>query len=192
MRHFRLISNQIDVAPLVSQIDSHPELWDQHRVRTEIEGGPFWKTSDIWCRYRALAELTSIPRFMEPHFAEWYPCVGVLPDAKKIALDLLSATRAEYLGGVLITRIPAGGRIKPHDDRGSWHAEFCNLKIYVPLKSNERCVNYCGGDSVVMEPGTAWEFNNLVTHSVVNDGDCERWTLIVCLRKEPPYQTVRP
>lgn len=184
MRHFRLIRDGIDVEPLIRQIEAHPELWDERQIRTQAKAGPFSGTSDIWVRYRAIEELTSLPKFMEPHFAVWYPCAEtMIPAAKEIALDLLAETRAEYLGGVLITKIPAGGKIKPHDDRGSWHAEFCNQKVYVPLKGNDRCINYCGGEQVVMFPGTAWEFNNLVTHSVVNGGDTDRWTLIVCLRK---------
>jgi hypothetical protein len=35
-----------------------------------------------------------------------------------------------------------------------------------------------------MKPGEAWTFDNLRTHSVENNGDTERVTLIVCARTE--------
>ena len=88
------------------------------------------------------------------------------------------------LGGILLTKIPPGCQVKPHHDRGRWHAEFYNRKIYIPLKTNDRCVNHCEDESVVMGGGQAWWFDNLVTHSVVNDGDDERITAIICLRTE--------
>jgi hypothetical protein len=35
-----------------------------------------------------------------------------------------------------------------------------------------------------MRAGDAWTFDNLKTHSTVNDGSCDRVTLIISLRVE--------
>jgi len=94
----------------------------------------------------------------------------------------MQTVKAVELGGILITRIPAGASVKPHHDRGSWHAEFFDRKTYVIVKANERCVNTFEDEEVVMRTGEAYLFNNLVTHSVRNDGDSERITLIICMR----------
>jgi uncharacterized cupin superfamily protein len=96
----------------------------------------------------------------------------------------MARVNAVYLGGILITRIPPGGCVKPHHDRGSWHAETMNTKVYVGLRSNPQCINRCEGEQIVIAPGDAVTFNNLLTHSVENNGETDRMTLIVCMRVE--------
>lgn len=181
MKHFNKLADY-DVAPVMAQLDARPDLWDARRDRTKAH--TFRQTSDIWVRYRPLAELTEPKKFAEPHFATWYPAWHALPALRPIVFSLMAKTEAVYLGGILITRIPAGGSIEPHHDRGSWHAEYLNTKVYVPLRANERCINRCLDEQIVISPGEAVSFNNLVTHSVHNNGDTERVTLIVCLRCE--------
>lgn len=182
MKHFKLIADGFDLEPLRQQIEARPDLWNVNKDR--LGGGTFAGTSDQWLRYRERSELTSPEKFLEPHFAVNYPSWYALPAAQDICFELMRRVRGVYLGGVLISRIPAGGEVKPHNDKGSWHSEFMNCKIYVPVMTNERCVNYCGDESVVMRVGQAVSFDNLVTHSVVNRGDTDRMTLIVCIRVE--------
>ncbi len=186
MSNFIKLKSGIDVSGIVSQLDAHPELWNANDERTR-EASPHYAIPDIWVRFRAHGELTTPGAFREPHFAEFYPAWHALPALEPIVFDIMASVRprAVYLGGILITKIPPGGAVKPHNDRGGWHAEFHNTKVYVALKSNPRCVNYCDGDSVVMEPGDAVIFNNLLEHSVENNGVSDRVTLIICLRTEP-------
>lgn len=179
-RHLERIASGINVGPALAQLNAHPELWNEHPNRT-AENSPHYGIPDIWLRYRPLEELTSPERFREPHFATFYPAWYALPALTPIVFGLMAKVRATYLGGILITKIPPGCRVKPHDDRGSWHAEAMNCKVYVPLQANERCVNYCENDSAVMRAGEAWTFNNLLHHSVENNGDTDRITLIVCM-----------
>ena len=179
--HFRRIAKDIDVAPLLAQIDARPGLWNLYGGRTN-PGSPHYGVDDIWVRYRTLKELTTAESFREPHFAVCYPAWHVLSALQPIVFDLMARTRAFYLGGILITRIPPGGEVKPHHDRGSWHAEFCNCKVYVGLRSNPQCTNHCEDESIVIGPGEAVTFNNLLVHSVENRGTTERITAIVCMR----------
>ncbi len=180
MSNFELIAQGIDVAPLLGQLDRHPELWNVHSGRRR-ENSPHFDIPDIWVRFRAWGELTSPNDFDQPHFAAFYPAWDVLTALHAIVFDLMAETRATYLGGILITHIPPGKSVKPHADAG-WHPSHHNLKIYVPIQSNPDCVNYCGGESVAMNAGEAWSFDNQVEHSVVNAGDTDRYTAIICLR----------
>ena len=181
MEHFTKIRSGLDVAPLRAQIEARPDLWNVNGARISSDN-PFSGTSDQWLRYRAPEDLNGPDDYRQPHFAVNYPSWHALPAAQEIVFDLMRTVRAVHLGGVLLTKIPAGGRIKPHHDRGSWHAEKMNCKIYVPVSANEKCVNYCGGESLVIRPGDAVSFNNLITHSVENNGETDRITLIICMR----------
>lgn len=178
------ICGGIDVAPLVALLDAQPALWDAHPERRVAPGSPHAGMTDIWVRYRAREELTCPQAYNEPHRPVWYPAWKALePGLRPIVATVVDIERPAELGGILITRIPPGGRIGWHDDRGGWHAEYYDRKVYVPLRANDRCVNYCADERVVMLPGTCWHFNNLLPHAVENGGDTERITLIICMRR---------
>jgi hypothetical protein len=173
-----------DVRGLSYQLATQPELWNERPQRL-YQSGPFNATDDIWVRWRPENELIGPQSYLEPHFATWYPAWHRLPALQPMVFDLMARLSATHLGGILVTRVPAGREVKPHDDRGSWHAEFYTTKVYVVIENNEHCVNRCGGEEVVMAPGEAWEFDNLVTHSVVNNGQSDRVSAIICMKTEP-------
>lgn len=181
MRHFGLITRGIDVLPLALALQRQPELWNANQER---KVGPHAAMSDIWIRYRPREELKTPQDYKGPHVPVWYPAYYSLPQLRPIIFGLMQRVESVHLGGVLITKIPPGGRIEPHDDRGSWHAEYHNCKIYVPIQTNDECVNVCEDEAVCMQLGEAWTFNNLVTHSVENQGIDDRITLIICCRCE--------
>lgn len=181
MKYFELIDT-FDVSALAEQVSQCQDLWDAHNNRT---GHDIFKgTSDIWVRYRNPKELHFPADFAAPHFAVFYPAWYRLPALKPIVHSLMCREHALHLGGIMITKIPPNGRVKPHHDRGGWHAEFYKRKIYVPILTNSYVVNRCEDEIVVMETGEAWYFNNLVEHEVVNTGDTDRITLIVCMNTE--------
>jgi hypothetical protein len=183
MRNFLRIAAGIEVLPLMLDLYRQSELWDAHRARTDGPGS-FVGTSDIWVRFRDPAELTRPESYAEPHVPVWYPAWHALPHLRPIVFGLMARCEAVQLGGVLITRVPPGQQVAPHDDRGRWHPTFFTTKAYVPLATNPQCYSTCGDERVVMECGSAWLFNNLLTHSTVNDGDTDRITLIVSMRVE--------
>lgn len=183
MKHFARIATGLNVAPALLQVEAQPELWDRDTERMTVPDSPHAQSSDMWLRFRPRAELTSRQSFAEPHFAAFWPAWHALPGLHPIVFHIMAMLGAVYLGGILMTRIPAGCKILPHIDRG-WHPEFNATKAYVILKANERCVNHCLDEQVVMRPGEAWLFNNLITHSVDNDGDSERIAMVITMRVE--------
>jgi len=95
----------------------------------------------------------------------------------------MGLVHATYLGGILITRIPAGQMIYPHIDVG-WHALTMTSKLYCVLAANDECINHCENEEVVMAAGSIWSFRNDVRHWVENNGDTDRIALIVTMRTE--------
>lgn len=177
------LADGIDVTGLQDELDRNPQLWSQYESRI-AEGTPHEGVPDIWVRYRAPEELTTIEAFREPHVPVFYPAWYQLPSLHPIVSGLVRCFTPVMLGGVLLTRIPPKGQVKRHTDRGSWHAEFMNLKLYIGVVCNDDCINEVDGQEVVIKEGELWTFNNLIPHSVRNDGDTERITLIVCMRTE--------
>ena len=181
MRHFYKLAEGIDVAAVNRQLVAHPELWDANPMRRIYPTSPHRDMRDIWVRARAPTgrELRS---YSEPHESVWWPAAERLTSLPPIIEDLAASVHASRIGAVLVTKIPAGKRIFPHNDRGFWHAEFHNLKIYLCLKGNDRCVVWCEHERVVMKAGEAWIFDNLVMHGLENHGDDDRISAIAALR----------
>lgn len=182
MRHISLLPFTVDVAPLAAELEAHPEVWDQIRLRTFHDKSPHREISDIWCRYNDLQNFQgNLAKFNGPHTSVWYPVIEKLPSVINLSHEVLERTDGERLAGILITRVPPGAKVYPHVDSG-WHAEN-HIKIGVQVKGDHRQA-FCFEDGELSAiDGEVYEFNNLVPHWVRNNSDRERITLIVTLRK---------
>jgi hypothetical protein len=178
-----LTMHPVDVTELCAQLDAHPELWDQYTLRTTAyEGNPHKRVSDIWVRYNAWKNFNPADpaAFSMEHDSSWYPAYGILPALRPHIFGLMQVVEGERLGGVLITRIPAGSSVAPHIDRG-WHAGYYR-KFAVQLRGGPDQLFCFEGESLEANDGEAYEFDNSVPHWVLNNSNRERITLIVCIR----------
>ena len=184
MKFFTLMEKGIDVQPLVATLDAHPELWNQNGFRKYGRGTPHSGMSDIWVRYNDVepyAEKGDFTGFNDAHVPVWYPAYDVLQHTlDPLIFPLMEEVRGEMLGGVLITRIPAGEGIAPHVDEG-WHVNYYD-KFYLSLRSAPGATFHCGDEVINPEPGDLYHFDNRLEHWVKNESDSDRMTLIVCIR----------
>ena len=186
MSHLARLPVVVDVQPIIAEIEAHPELWNQHTARRDATGSPHTQMSDIWVRYNDLSVLQADPwRFNDMHYPVWYPAWFALPSLHPVVFNLMAWVQGEHLGGILITKIPPGGRIEPHVDRG-WHVDFFNAKCYLSMKSSpgaDFVLDYSDGMVVQNpKPGEIWRIDNRERHWVVNDSDEDRMTAIICIR----------
>lgn len=179
------VADDMNLQPLLLQLQLHPELWDQHPLRRTRDGSPHTAMRDIWVRFRDWKEHNpeKPAEFTQQHFPIWYPAYYALPALRPMLFWMMNRTEATHMGGVLITRIPPGERIEPHADV-EWHPKFYNCKLYLPLATNSECVFRVEDEEVVMKTGELWWLDNTKEHEVVNDGPTDRMTLITCLRCE--------
>lgn len=186
MNNLLRVAQGVDVVPLLLALQRQPELWNQNPVRKDQKGSPHAAMSDIWLRYNdetLFKESANYSKFADSHESVFYPAWYALPQVRPIVMGLMARVEGVRLGGVMITKIPPGGAILPHADKG-WHAEYYNTKLYVVLQSNPFCVNRVEKDSAAMAPGEVWYFDNLKEHEVINSGLDDRITLIICVRCE--------
>jgi hypothetical protein len=189
MNHFELICEGVDVEPLAMLLDSRPDLWNTHRIRKESPGSPHAQMSDIWVRYNDVAPYESsgdYRRFNDVHVPIWYPAYDVLaPFVRPVIAELMARVEGEMLGGVLITKIPPGGRIAPHLDYG-WHVEYYE-KFYLSIQSAPGSIFGCDDGGIIEQlnpkTGEIWLFDNKKNHWVVNGSDIDRITMIICIRR---------
>jgi hypothetical protein len=181
MTLFAKISAGIETGRALAELAAAGDLWGADPDRTSIPDSPHEGVPDIWLRCRPRREIDSPARFGEPHFSEFYPAWHRLPSVHPLVFGVMAWCKATMLGFCMISKIPPGGQVKPHSDNG-WHAHFYDKKAYVILQANDRCVNTCGDEQVVMATGDIYLFENRVLHSVRNDGDTPRIALIITMR----------
>jgi hypothetical protein len=177
-RDFRLITTCPLAKRLLAEINAQPGLWNTRTERRDSVGSPHRAMSDIWLRYNAIERLG--PEFNNEHVPVNYPAWQALPAARKICFWLMAMVEGEMLGGVLITKIPPGGQILPHLDKG-WHVEYYS-KFYVSLSSAPGAVFATASQEICPKPGEVHLFDNRKLHWVDNQSEVDRISLIVCIR----------
>ena len=172
----KLISKGLNVAPIYWALQQHPELWNQNTERTAAPLSPHYGLDDIWVRYGDAERA----RDGQPHDSFWYPAADTL-GVKPTCYALMAHVQGDELGGVLITRIPAGKECRPHCDPG-WHAR--RYQKYAVQITSAPGQKFCfHGEELESKPGDVYWFDNQYEHWVENPTQYERITMIVCIRK---------
>jgi quercetin dioxygenase-like cupin family protein len=177
VKRIERIASGLPVAPIHWALQENPHLWNQNTDRTADAASPHHGLDDIWARYGDPERAKD----GQAHDAFWYPSADVL-GLKSMCLDLMRAVDGVELGGVLITRIPAGKKVQPHTDPG-WHARrYEKYGVQITSAPGQR---FCfDNEDLETRPGDVFWFDNAHTHWVSNPTNYERITMIVCIRKE--------
>lgn len=184
-RTHELVCKGLPVAPLQAEVLKCYSKFDEYHYRRTFEGSPHAGMTDLWVRYndvRPYEASGDFKGFGDAHDSIWYPIADSLPSLKPVVFDLMRIVEGERLGGILITKVPPGGRILRHTDAG-WHAQYYD-KFYVPVL-NKPGATFEFDDGVIdPDLGDAWWFDNSQPHWVENRSDTDRIAMIVCIRTE--------
>ena len=176
---YKILDN-VDIKVLQDYLINHPEIFGKYDYRTVLDTSPHRDSTDIWVRYGDFDKhgLKIIPN---EHDSVWFPVLLEIPTVAQIAFHLMLAVHGERLGGILITKVPPGGKIYRHTDYG-WHAAYYD-KYYVPVL-NKKGATFSFEDGTVIdgEEGSAYWFRNDIDHWVDNDTDSDRIAMIVCIK----------
>lgn len=178
MRHFLKIG-ETDVAPVVEALARAPQLWDQHRLRTEHPGAAHAQVNDIWLWFNDI-DPAALAAVADDRDTVPYPAWAALPQVRPIIFDLMRRVSGVRLGRVLITRLPPGGRIAPHVDGGAPATYFDRYQI--ALQSLPGVLFRAGDEQVGFATGEVWMFDNTQEHEVINNSADDRLALIVDIR----------
>jgi hypothetical protein len=180
MGRFCLIAQGVDTVPLVLELARNERLWDANTDRRTYPGSPHVAMTDITARYMPEADVTLETR-AGPHRNVFWPAWHALPALRPLVFGLMARVSAVELGSIILTRLPPGASILPHVDKG-WAPEWYNCKAHLTVAG--KALVRCADDACAFETGTAWTFDNLLTHSVEAIGDGDRISLIVSMRAE--------
>lgn len=177
MRNFLQVASGVNVVPLLQQIYTNDHLWGEDKLRQEYaKDSPHKEVQDILIRFSDTKKPVG-----DELVCDWLPPSVLLPEARKIAMQIMASMSGEQLGRVMITRLPAGKSIAPHSDVKGKYPHFYT-RYHVPLISDPGVQFHCGGETVNMLPGSVWWFNGHLEHAVINNSASDRINLIVDCR----------
>lgn len=180
MHNFRQILSDIKVEPLLEQLRGNPQLWNIDDSWTKgKEGSAIYHTDNVILRYNK----SSVPGLNDWSRAAF----NTLSAAQAIIFDLMRAIPGEHLGKVVITRLPAGDKIDWHIDQMPPGIPPYFQRYQIPLSVAPGVRFVVGDEEVYMEPGTAWWFDNQITHAVFNDSGEDRFSMLTDIRPFMPF-----
>lgn len=194
MRNFQLIANGAHVAPLLLAIHrldkSHGDVWKADTYLRDYSQGPFANTESIILRFppRTVHETESAlkdhAQAFDQHENVDQPVFKTLQEARPLVFNLMAAVQGERLGRVMINKLVPGGVIYPHADTPV-HAEYWD-RFHICMTSAPGSNFRCGDETVNMQAGEVWWFNNKLEHEVINNSSVERIHMIVDIRTSKP------
>lgn len=185
MKHFQQLAAGVNVTPLMNALQRQPELWDANPIRTQHPGTAHAQVSDILLRFNDLDEYlrTGDPTTItDDKEAIAYPAWDRLPQIRPIIFDLMRTVEATRLGRVIITRLPPGREITPHEDQGA-PAEYYR-RFQLAIQSLPGALFHIGDETVNFRSGDVYMIDNRTEHSVVNNSSDDRICAIIDLRCE--------
>lgn len=185
-----LISKDIPVHQLMEELNAAPQLWRTYTYRSDAPNTPHAAVSDIWLRYNDLNNYapSQMNEMMQEHDSLWYEAIDKLPAFKALANMLMGILQGERLGGILISRLPAGATIAAHVDT-EWHSTYYK-KFHLVLQGDNSVI-YSGHDHLVNQPGDLFYLDSSKPHGVLNLGTEDRIVVIVCIRQDSGYRVKR-
>jgi len=153
------------------------DAWRQQKYKVHSET----EAITLFWRYNVLDETEYKPRWSEwKDFFE--PAFRKACDAYGYNYDEADVWKA------MIARIPAGNSVKPHEDLAP--ALVFAHRIHWAISGEEGVKTWIGQHEVQLKDGDLFEFNNIRTHTVSNEGKNNRVHAIFDLipKKIPPGQ----
>jgi hypothetical protein len=185
--NFDRIASGLDVAPLVAELDAHPELWSEITVRQDYPGSAHHDTECIFLRG---PRGFTMGDYMGDVVAYDYPAMDRLADlVVPLITPVLKGLGVTELGYVLIVRLSPGGHVDEHIDEGAYADHYS--RFHLALTGSPGATLTVGDERQHFAPGDCWWFNHKATHSADNNaGD---WRIHVIFDAVTPrYQVHVP
>lgn len=166
----------LDTSDLFKEVKDNLELFGELPLRTCSEDSPHRECTDILLRGPAISEDSTLESLWNEVQCINYKTIEKFPLIYNHVLDLMRLENGTQLGRVIITKLPAKGKVQEHIDAG--YAGDFYMRYHTVLQGTEGNTFKSGDEEVQMLTGEVWYINNHIPHSVFNDSTTDRIHLI--------------
>jgi outer membrane protein assembly factor BamB len=164
MKYFKLIRSGINIAPLLEEVDSHEHAWSidtgrQDRIRVQRDTNSIFISAavhrpDLRINENQECRLTAASKFF--------------PRALALMTEFAQEMNC-HLSRAAIVRLKPRSQVFRHIDEGSYY--FLRDRFHLVLRSSTGSVLMSGGETVRMQAGELWWFDNKQFHESHNESD---------------------
>jgi hypothetical protein len=164
MDYFKLVQKDIDLAPLLQEIESNENAW-LHNIERQNDVPAQRETQTI-----ALRDAVKRPDLQktENQESEWCELSTYFPLACDFMKKIANAEGGE-LSRAVIVRLKPKSSVYLHIDVGSYY--IIRKRYHLVLKSDAGSILMSGGETVRMKEGELWWFDNSQYHQSMNNSD---------------------
>lgn len=164
MRFFRLIRSDVDIAPLMAEIQAQETAWlsntsRQDKIRVQRDTNTIFLRNavfrpDLNVNENQESQVTGISR--------------LFPNSLNFLTDFAAEMGAQ-LSRATIVRLKPNSKVLRHVDAGSYY--LIRDRYHLVLQSVTGSMLMSGDEAVTMRAGELWWFDNKQFHEASNDSD---------------------
>ena len=173
MEHFCLIRAGVDLEPLRLELANHSGAWDAQQGR-QLTSPAQRHTNAIPLRGLRRSCIRGRRR-RDVHESRWTSLSAQFP-ATKAFIESCATEQQGKPGRARFARLPPGKTVLPHMDRGEYYRY--RDRYHLVIRSAQGSLLNAGDESVRMQEGELWWFDNKAIHDACNDSDSDRIHLI--------------
>lgn len=173
MQHFRLIREAVDLGPLLAELAEHDTLWAAQAGR-QLTAPAQRHTNAIPIRGLRRSRIRGRRR-RDVHESRYTSMSASFP-ATVAFIEAFAEEQGGRLGRARYARLPPGKTVLPHMDRGEYYRR--RDRHHLVIRSEKGSLLRAGGETVRMQEGELWWFDNKAVHDACNDSDTDRIHLI--------------
>ncbi len=174
MKNFMLIKSNIDVSPLLEEINNQSNPWELHTGRQN--------------KIKVQREACSIPlrgivkskiagrKLRDVHESRFTSLAKKFPESISFIENFANEINAE-LSRAKLVNLPSGNRVYSHIDRGEYYKLRNRYHLIISTGADGSYLK-AGEESVRMKTGELWWFDNKAPHESFNDSNQDRIHLI--------------
>jgi hypothetical protein len=157
-------------------LNENEELWDHFVTEGVHSDGK--RIPILWSENHKLIR-NPIEITIYKNFDKYYKLVNnIIRHLKSIYVDCVPIK-------IILIKLKPSGMVLPHVDRH----EVLTIphRIHIPIYTNDNVLFSVGSTCINMKEGYIYEINNILPHSVVNNGDTDRIHLLVDMISSKDY-----
>lgn len=185
LKYFRQLRDDVDVRPILDEIDAQPEAWSaqtgRQRVRVQAEA--------LAIPIRGLRKSKMEGRDRRDVHPSRYTTLSRSFPAVRRFIEAVAREHGAAPARAKLVSLPPGHRVHPHVDRGEYYLIRDRYHLVIASRG---CRMRAGDEEIVMRPGELWWFDNKAEHEAWNETDVPRIHLIFDLEPRSRRRRGRP
>jgi len=162
--HFTKLADGIDIIPILKELADTDEIWNmdtsrQRKVRCQRH------TQNIFLRAAKKPLPAGAKNANDVHECRLMPAASRFPYTLAFCERVAKELEAELGRASFVSLLPKC-RVYPHIDRGDYY--LIRDRLHLILKSSQGSPLTAGDETVVMQKGELWAFDNKVRHFADN------------------------